>query len=373
MGLKLEKVPYLIEMAKPVKHLSPYQATSSLEEIHDKPWQTPLKLDWNESSILPSPRVTESIKYFLAHDNHLNWYSTLNSSNLIHKLSEFYGLAPNQFLVSNGSDEALHTICATYLYEGDEVLVPSPTYQHFLVFAKQEGAVITEYHSKNPFSSDIEGLRLALQEKQYKICYLVSPNNPTGVCLEQDEVEILLETSPHTLFILDEAYAEFARKSAYPLVQQYANLIVTRTFSKAYALAGLRIGYVMAQSHIISNLSRVFNPKSVNVLGQIAAMAALSDQSYLMKFVEQVEASQAFLRGEFEKRGILSHPSKGNFMMIKVQQPKQLQLALAEEGVYVRDRAHLLEGYIRITLGTLDQSKDFISRFDRALEKINNK
>jgi histidinol-phosphate aminotransferase len=370
LNTKNLKTEIKIEMARPVLDLSPYQATSSLEDIHAKPEQVPLKLDWNESTILPSPKVATAIKYFLEHDNHLNWYSTLNSTNLIHCLSEFYQIPKSYFLVSNGSDEALHTICATYLYEGDEVLVPSPTYQHFLVFARQEGAKITELHASNPFESNVDELIEALQAKYYKLCYLVSPNNPTGVCLENDEIERLLESSPNTLFILDEAYAEFARNSAYPLVKRYSNLLITRTFSKAYALAGLRIGYVMSNEQLIANLSRVFNPKSVNVLGQIAAMAALSDQAYLENFVTEVEKSQAFLIEELKKREIVSHPSKGNFMMIKVKEPKKLVKALAVQGVYVRDRAHLLEGYVRITLGTLEQTKDFLKRLDLALEQI---
>ena len=355
--------------ARAVRDLSPYEATSSRDVIDARPAQVPLKLDWNESTLPPSPRAVEAIEAYLRRAHHLNWYPLLNSPGLVGALSERHGLPAECFLVTNGSDDALHTICATYLNPNERVVYAAPTYQHFLVFAQQEGARLSPYVSADVFSPDPEGLISAISASPTRMCYLVSPNNPTGLVYSAEAVARILEACPETLLIVDEAYAEFSRESCLELLYQYSNLVITRTFSKAYGLAACRVGYVMANPAVVRDLQRVFNPKSVNALGQLAAEAALRDQGYLGWVVEQVEEGQRVAVEGLSGLGLRVRPSRANFFLVEVPAPSAWVAGLAEEGVYVRNRSHLpgLAGCVRVTVGSPEQMRDFVARCARVM------
>lgn len=374
--LKVAQVPAArpqgIEVARAVREVEPYKAVSSLDEIQQRPTQVPHKLDWNEATVPPSPRVLEAIAAFLGNAHHLNWYPVLNSTNLIERLAAFYKVPGDRLLITNGSDDALDTVCKTYLDPGDPVLVASPTYQHFLVFAQARGAEIIHHYAPDPFSKDVAGLKLALEQIQPRVFYLVNPNNPTGVLYDADEVATLLAAAPRTLFIVDEAYSEFAGRTALHLLETYSNLVVTRTFSKAYALAGLRIGYCFGHEQTINDLRRVFNPKSVNVLGQIAAMAALEDQDYLNTYVAEVDASKRLMAQWFESRGFPFRWTPANYVMVKFDRAPWVTRLLREAGVYVRDRSQIssLNGYVRFSVGTLEQTHDVLNRLETVLDKL---
>ena len=364
--------PAPIEAAGPVRDVNPYQAVSSLDEIHARPEQVPHKLDWNEATVPPSPRVIDAITRFLGNTHHLNWYPVLNSTNLIERLSAFHGVPGDRMLITNGSDDALNTICVTYLSAGDRVLVASPTYQHFLVFAQTRGAELVHHYAPDPFATDVEGLLDALARVRPRLMYLVNPNNPTGVLYTPDEVATLLAAAPDTLFIVDEAYSEFAGVSALGLLHTYSNLVVTRTFSKAYGMAGLRIGYALAQEPVIRDLRRVFNPKSVNVLAQIGAMAALDDQGWLAWHVGEVDLSKQAYAAFFAERGVECRVTPANYIMVRFEQAPWVTRRLADLGVYVRDRSQMprLAGFVRFSVGTLDQTRDVLTRVGQVLDEL---
>jgi len=353
--------------ARAVCDLSPYEATSSRDVIDARPAQVPLKLDWNESTLPPSPRALEAIEAYLRRAHHLNWYPLLHSPGLVGALSALHGLPPECFLVTNGSDDALHAICATYLNPGERVVYAAPTYQHFLVFAQQEGALLSPHVSADVFAADPDGLIAALSAAPARLCYLVSPNNPTGLVYSAEQIARVLAACPETLLIVDEAYAEFSGESCLELLYRYSNLIVTRTFSKAYGLAACRVGYVMAHPAAIADLRRVFNPKSVNALGQLAAEAALRDQEYLRWVVAQVAAGQRVAVEGLSALGLRVRPSRANFFLVEVPAPGAWVAALAEEGVYVRNRSHLpgLAGCVRVTVGSPEQMRELVARAAR--------
>lgn len=375
-GLRIAPRPPIIggtiEIAGPIRQLKPYQAVSSLENIHARPDQSPHKLDWNEATVPPSPRVIEAITAFLGNTHHLNWYPVLNSTNLIERLARFHGVPGDRMLITNGSDDALNTICTTYLDVDDPVLVASPTYQHFLVFAQSRGAEIVHHYAPDPFATDVDGLAAALAEVRPKVLYLVNPNNPTGTLYTPAEITTLLEAAPGTLVIVDEAYSEFAGTSAIGLLHEYSNLIITRTFSKAYAMAGLRIGYALAHERVIEDLRRVFNPKSVNVLAQVGAMAALEDQSWLRWYIDEVDQSKAMMAEWFAVRGIEFQNTPANFVMVRFDQAAWVVRLLMDEGVYVRDRSHVpsLAGFVRYSVGTTEQTRDLLIRTGRVLDRL---
>lgn len=356
-----------IDVAPAVRQLTPYEAVTSQAAIEARPdGETTFKLDWNEATIAPSPRVNEAIQAYLAGNRELNWYPQLGSKDLVDELQNYTGLSSEHILATNGSDDALQLICSTFLSEGDEVVAPVPTYNHFLVFAESCGADIKEVQGDNPFSKNLEGVREAMSPST-RILYLVSPNNPTGVVIDPEDVEKLCEEYPNTLIILDEAYFEFAQVTGISLVRDYPNLLVTRTFSKAFGLAGLRVGYLSGDPELIEGLSRIYNPKSVNALGQIGAAAALRDLDYLDDFLAEVEASKEILRDFFASRRADAHVTPANFLVVRVPDIKRTLGELETRGVYVRDRSSYpgLEGCLRMSVGTVEQTHRLIKRLEQ--------
>jgi histidinol-phosphate aminotransferase len=355
-----------IEVAPAVRELTPYEAVTSQAAIEARPdGETTFKLDWNEATIAPSPRVTEAIQAYLSGQRKLNWYPQLGSTELLGALQKYTGLSSEYLLATNGSDDALQLICNSFLSEGDEVVAPVPTYNHFLVFAQSRGATISEVCGESPFDKNLDRIEAAMSPDT-RILYLVSPNNPTGVVLDPQDVEQLCRAYPRTLIILDEAYFEFSQVTGIALVERFANLIVTRTFSKAFGLAGLRVGYLAADPQLINGLSRIYNPKSVNALGQVGAIAALEDLDYLDAFLAEVEESKQILADFFAERQADARVTAANFVVVRVANLADTLAQLEERGVYVRDRSNYpgLEGCLRMSVGTVKQTRRLLERIE---------
>jgi histidinol-phosphate aminotransferase len=274
--------------------------------------------------------------------------------------------------VTNGSDDGLNTLCTTYLDDEDCVLVASPTYLHFLVFVQARGATVAHHYARNPFDTDLKGLIKRASQTQPRLIYLANPNNPTGVMYSNEQLSELLEAQPTSLVVVDEAYSEFAEESAVDLLHSYSNLVISRTFSKAYGMAGLRIGYLMSAPRVIEDLRRVFNPKNVNALAQVGAMAALRDQEWLNWYVSEVNASKAIIEDWFASREMEYRMTPGNFFMVKLEHAPWVVRRLQDEGVYIRDRSSIpsLAGYVRFSIGTSEQTIEVLSRFDRVLKSM---
>ena len=352
-----------------LKHLAPYSPVSSLDRIWARPGTEHFKLDWNEASVPPSPRVYAAIVSFLSNSNHLNWYPELGSHSLAHSLADYTGVPAGQILVTNGSDDALELVCKAFIDAEDAVLVPQPTYTHFLVYVQSRGATVVDFFADDIFDADIDRLEAVVRTGGFKLVYLVSPNNPTGVVYTRAQVERLLIAAPATLFIVDEAYHEFYGETVVDLVNSYENLVVTRTFSKCFAIAGLRIGYLCTSEYVMNELKKPFNPKSVNRLGQVAAQACLDDLPYYAWYVGEVDKARTYLVAQLRQRGLATYPTPANFMLVQVPEPKRFCALLADEGVHIRDRSDLprLTDFVRITIPTRDQADEVLARIDRVL------
>ncbi|MBM4387831.1 MAG: histidinol-phosphate aminotransferase family protein, partial [Deltaproteobacteria bacterium] len=318
--------------------------------------------------IPPSKKVIEAIIAFLSNSHHLNWYPELSNRNLLRALSGYTGCPDENILVTSGSDEALAALCDTFLDEGDDVLVPFPTYTHFLIFAKSSGARVRLVEGRNPFIKFFDAVLDSIRIDT-KLVYLVSPTNPTGIIYDERDIKTLCLRFPETLFIVDEAYAEFAGHSIIGLVGEFGNLAVTRTFSKSFGIAGLRIGYLAAQKTVLDSVKKIFNPKSVNSLAQIAALAALSDMEYHDRYVSEVCESKQILRRELSARGLDPVITPANFILFRVGNPAEFIGRCEEYSVFVRDRSHLkgLEGYVRMNAPTVEQTHEFLRRLDLIL------
>jgi histidinol-phosphate aminotransferase len=351
------------------QRIKPYDATSSLAKIANRGGaEESFKLDWNETTIAPSPLVMEALARFLSGQHHINWYPDTEATVLRERISEYVGLPSDHILVTNGSDDALDLVCRTYVDPRDQVLAPKPTYTHFLVFAGQRGAQITSVFGETPFVRNDEGILSSIGYNT-KLIYLVSPNNPTGIVYPVETVRAILEAAPHAVVIVDEAYFEFAGETVVELVRQYSNLVVTRTFSKAFGIAGVRVGYAMAQPSVIADLKRLHNPKSVNALGQVAAAAALEDRAYMERYVAEVTQAKQMLVDFFTERGILCRTTPANYVLVRVPDAGRFSEMLSEQGIYIRDRSSIpqMRNYVRMSVGTREQTRVVCERIDRVL------
>jgi len=353
-----------------VKDLKPYDPVSSLDNIKANPGIVHLKLDWNETTIPPSPKVKEAMLEYLNNGSKLEWYPEMHSAVLYEHLAGYTGCRESQLVVTNGSDDALDLICQSYLDETDNVVSPVPTYNHFLQFAQRTGASIKKVTGRTPLIHSLKDISRAVDENT-KIIYLVNPNNPTGNVYSPAEVYELAKRHPGVLIISDEAYYEFAQVSCAKLVDELDNLIVTRSFSKCFGLAGLRIGYLMAPEAIVTNLRRVHNPKSVNIMAQIGAVAALEDMPYYRRYIRQVKKSAGLMKEWCDRRGIPCRPTYANFILIQFENAPEMAKKLAEVGVHIRDRSKYLPGILRFGLGTEEQTREVLSRLEKLLDEPN--
>lgn len=353
-----------------VRSAKPYDPVSSLQAIKSNCRLTHYKLDWNEATIEPSPGVFEALRQFLDSNSPIQWYPDFCHEGLNLKLSDYAGCRDKQILVTNGSDDALALVCRTYLDPGDRVVAPFPTYEHFLQFAELSGASVRLVRKEDPFSVSLQDIEEAI-DRQTKIVYLANPNNPTGTVYKP--VEILRLSSRHRriLFLIDEAYYEFWGYSCAAMTCRAPNMVVTRSFSKCFGLAGLRIGYLVAQEEIVDNLLRVHNPKSINKMAQIAAEAALDDLDYYRSYVGEIKRAAAMTKHFCDMRGIGCRPTRANFVLIELENPVLIAERLREAGVHVRDRSSQLPGMIRLTLATSGQMSEILFRLGKVLDYSN--
>ncbi len=344
----------------------PYRPTTSLQAMAHWPAGAPRpwKLDWNEATIEPSPRVREALADWLARGG-LNLYADPQAATLRQRIARRHDVHPEQVLVTNGSDAALELIARTYMDPEVEAVVPVPTYTHMLVFIRAQGGRVVEVTGEDPFRAEPGAVLRALTPAT-RLVYLVSPNNPTGAIWSEDDVARVARALPRGVVVVDEAYAEFAGTSALRLVDSLPNVVITRTFSKALGLASLRVGYAVGHPELIAYLRRLHNPKSVNAMGQVAAMAALDDIAYVERYVAQVHEAQALVARFFARHGIRCTTTPANWVLIHVADPEGLCRAFERVGVFVRDRSNIpaLSGTVRMTVGTPAQMEDVLARIE---------
>lgn len=350
-----------------VSKLREYRVTS--QDV----WRLPkvgdiVKADWNESGDEPSPRVKEALRAFLR-GIPLRWYPDVEATKLREAIAEYNGCTYDQTQVFSGSDAALEYFCRAFLNPGDEVIIRTPTYDNFRVYVESNGGQVIAVNNPSPFTLDISAITDAITAKT-KLIYLVNPCNPTGVAYAEKEVKRILDAAPNALVISDEAYFEFYGKTALPLLKNYPNLVISRSFSKAFALAGLRIGYLIANPRTLAIVNKIRVGKNVNSIAQIAAEAALTDQAHLKNYVREVVENREWLVQTLSTMGYTVQTTLANFILVKVENPTGFASHLKNERIYVRDRSYMpqMEGYVRITVGTKAQAQRIADACERYLE-----
>ena len=316
-----------------------------------------LRLDFNENLFGPSPKVLEALRN-IAREAY-GFYPEYGQ--LVSALSNFLNVPKECILPTNGSDEAIRALFDTYVEKADKVILLSPSYSMYELYAQVAGAqIVWVKYNFDDFSFPIEEVIQAI-EPDTRLIALANPNNPTGTLIKREELLKIIQANPSMAVLIDEAYAPFAKETNLDIAAEYANVFVTQTFSKAYGLAALRIGYLVSAKENIQQVSRVLAPSySVNCAAAVAAMAAMEDQAYLDAYVEQVNSVKAQFCRKISALGFQPVESHANFVLINFgTRARAIKEELAQHKILVRDRADL-EGYLRISIGSASQMQKVI-------------
>lgn len=315
-----------------------------------------LRLDFNENTIACSPAVRDVLSRISAGD--LTRYPERESIEA--KVARHLQVRPQQLLLTNGVDEAIHVLFQTFLDAGDELLLPVPTYTMYEVYASSTDARVMTVQAGDDFAFPFEAL-LAAIGPQTKVIALANPNSPTGAAITRDQIIAIAHRAPHAIILVDEAYFHFYGETVIDLLDTMPNLIVARTFSKAYGLAGLRVGVLAGTAEHLRWVRRVISPYSVNSVALACIPAALEDTAYLDWYVSEVLAARAEIEAAIDAEGLRRWPSSANFVLVFIgKQHREFVRLMNAAGVLVRDRSNDpgCDGCVRITIGTRAQMQD---------------
>lgn len=353
-----------------VQGLMPYQPGKPVEEVARELNLDPnsiVKLASNENPNGPSPRALEAIQRELAD---LTRYPDGSGYRLKAALAKQLDLSPRQITLGNGSNDLLDLIGRCWLAPGRNAVYSEYAFAVYPITTQAAGAEHKVVPAKD-WGHDLPAMAAAIDENT-SVVFVANPNNPTGTWLSEKQLRDFMARVPeNVLVVLDEAYVEYVEESAYPdalqLLKDYPNLIVCRTFSKAYGLAALRVGYSLSSVDIAETINRVRQPFNVNSLALEASLAALADENYLQQSVVTNKAGMLQLETAFRELGLSYIPSVGNFICVDVGDAEAVNQALLKAGVIVRPlRPYRMNNHLRVSIGLPEENQRFID----ALQKV---
>jgi histidinol-phosphate aminotransferase len=327
-----------------------------------------LRLDFNESTVGCSPRVLARLRSL---DSEL-LARYPEREPVEREVAGFLGLDPAQVLLTNGVDEAIHLLCSTYLDPGDEAFIVVPTFAMYAIFAQAEGARVVEVRAGDNFTFPAQDL-LAHVSPRTRLIAVANPNNPTGSAVALDVLVQIAQAAPQAAMLVDEAYFEFHGETLIDQTRQIENLFVARTFSKAYGLAGLRIGILAGTVRQIAMVRRVASPYNVNAAALAVLPAALQDREYVASYVRQVLTNRDRLQQELGKLGLQYWPSHANFVLVSIG-PAHAEFvhALRTRGILVRDRNTDpgCAGCVRLTVGSDEHTQTLMGALHDVVKQL---
>ena len=345
----------VVPIRKAVVRMRPYHPP--LEGRTDK-----LRMDFNENPLGCSPFVRRA----LAKISSATISAYPEQQTVRRQMARHFGVKPEELLLTNGTDEALHVIVNTFVEPGDCVLLVEPTYAMYRFYAELAGARIVaaryDGEMRFPWQQVLEAL-----DKAPRVFFLPNPNSPTGNLLALGELKKILKSARRTMVVIDEAYFEFSGTTVIPWIRKNKNLIVTRTFSKAAGLAGLRLGCIFVNRELAGIMRKAQSPYPVNAAALVAAEAAMKDRAFIERTIREVRRGREELERGLTRLGIRYFPSGGNFLLVYFgERTKKLLSGLERQRILLRDRSSDFggEGYVRITVGNVQQT----GRLLRALE-----
>ena len=328
-----------------------------------------LRLDFNENTVGCAPEVVRALRRALDADR-LSCYPEYEEGH--QRLAEFFGVRPAELVLANGTDDAVKVICETFVEPGDLLLVPAPTFPVYQFFHEVAGGRVERVYYDRSFRLPLPDVLKVLKKKVRWVAF-ANPNNPTGTMIPKGDLRIMLEAAPNTAFVVDEAYYEFSGQTVLPWTRKYPNLIVTRTFSKAFGLAALRLGCILTNEKTADDMRRGQNPFSVNSLALVGALAAIKHASYARRYAEEVRANRSEFCRWFEAQEIPYVPSAANFILTRLgPHAPEIARRLCAKGILVRDWHYdpRLRGYLRFTIGSTAQTRRLIKALSQMRDLI---
>jgi len=321
-----------------------------------------LRLDFNENTLGCSEIVTQFIAEHLV-ENDLAVYPEYGQA--VEELAAFFKVDQSEFTITNGTDEAIQVLVNTYVDDDDEVIILKPSYAMYRFYCEVAGAQIREIpYRAGTLAFPLQELIGAIQPST-RLILISNPNNPTGSGIDLDGIQRILKKAPNAAVLIDEAYYEFSGVTTLKLINDYPNLFVSRTFSKVYGMAAMRVGCMFSKAENVAWMKKAQSPYSVNSLAVLAARAAIRDTEYISEYVGEVLAARELLYVGFEKLGIPYIKSQGNFVLFAAgDRSVEIRDTLRERGILVRDRSYELAGCVRVTVGTREQMRKFLNELE---------
>lgn len=359
---------------KYLRNLQPYKVAShKIWEVSYNEQNKVLKLDWNEATIPPSPKVKTALLELVNHENLFNLYPSTNNSQLLSLLGNYTALSESNLQYFASSDSLHEYLVRMYVAAGDPILILGPTYDNFRLTCESQGGQVNYFYYEPNFELDEKGFINKILEVKPSLIYICNPNNPSGNLISESTILNILSIFKDTVVLLDEAYFEFSKSTMSHYVNQFDNLFISRTFSKAFALANFRAGYLISHPSNILEVSKIRNSKNFGTFTQVAVIAALSDINYMQSYVEEVLKAKIQFCSNLTNLHFVSNyfESTANFVLVKFKDKrfKELVISILQENyIFVRDLQHstLLENCLRFTIGNCEQ----MERVSKVLQSI---
>ncbi|MGH9377234.1 MAG: histidinol-phosphate transaminase [Terriglobia bacterium] len=349
--------------------IRPYPAGKPIEEVERELGIKAIKLASNENPYGPSPKAMEALRGSLST---VHRYPDSRGRDLSRRLAEMHGMEPAEIILGAGSTDLIELAARTFLSPGDEGIVSESSFHIYQIAVQESGATLILIPTRN-MALDLAAIRQAVTART-KVIYLANPNNPTGTLFTTTEFDRFLEELPaHVLVVLDEAYYDYVQRPDYSRSREYVregrNVLTLRTFSKAYGLAGLRLGYGLGHTALIEALNRVRMPFNTSRPAQMAGLAAVGDREYIARSVDSNAVEMRFVAAELTLLGVRFTPSAANFLLIDTARDcEQAFLRLLQEGVIVRPmKIYGFPTSLRVTIGAHADNERFLEALRRIL------
>jgi histidinol-phosphate aminotransferase len=325
-----------------------------------------IRLDFNENTAGCSPAVRRALREL--GEKKIAMYPEVLGGTA--KLARYFGVAPEELVLTNGGDDALRVFFDAFVDKGSRILICEPTFPMYRYYGEIYGARIDVCRYDDAMEFPLRDVLCALKKKP-RVFFLANPNNPTGTLVPWPQLRKILEAAPRTAVVFDEAYAEYSGLTTTPWTRKYANLFVARTFSKAAGLASLRLGGVIAQTASLDLVRRAMPPYPINLAGLVGAVAAVGDQKTLRAHVQEILRTREWFAKELRKIGARAFKSAGNFLLADFGTGGPAIFAqLEKKGILLRDRSNAIApGFVRIGIGTRREMEILVREIIRLWEK----
>ncbi len=357
------------EAVTKTKPVQPRRAVLAMPEYHPPlDARSALRLDFNENTLSPSPTVLARINAITAEG--LTKYPEREPVERI--VATHFGLNADQVLLTNGVDEAIHLMCIAFLEDGDEALIATPTFFMYDVGIRLMTPGLVKVQSDETMAFPFERFLAAINEKT-KLIIVASPNNPTGTVVSREQLLAIAAAAPHAVMMVDEAYYHFDGETTIHDLDSIPNLVIGRTFSKAYGLANLRIGMLVGNPELLKYVRKVCSPYNVNGVALECLPAAIADEAYLAWYAEQVRVGRNRVMATLEELGVPFFKSHANFVLMQIGPlHRELVTAMRAHGVLLRDRSSDpgCDGFVRITIGVEEHVTKGLEALKASLKEI---